>query len=132
MTMKSVAVTYKAPPGDAKVTEAFGHTFYDGKEETIEVDERVLAKLQGNRLFKVGEPQDADAKQADPEAEAAAAKAAKAADDAKAAAQGTSPPLRGAQHNPPVEADEEADEEASEEASEEGAAAEGRTFPKGR
>jgi len=55
---KSVSVTYRAPKGDAKVTEAFGHTFYDGKTETIEVDDHVLKKLQGNQVFEVGEPTD--------------------------------------------------------------------------
>jgi len=55
---KSVSVTYRAPKGDAKVTEAFGHTFYDGKTETIEVDDHVLKKLQGNQVFEVGDPTD--------------------------------------------------------------------------
>ena len=55
---KSVSVTYRAPKGDAKVTEAFGHTFYDGKAETIEVDDATLKKLRGNRVFEVSEPTD--------------------------------------------------------------------------
>lgn len=53
--MTEVTVTYKAPPGDSKVTEAFGYTFFDGKAEKIEVDERVLGKLQNNPHFTVGE-----------------------------------------------------------------------------
>lgn len=52
---KSMSVTYKAPPGDSKVVEVFGHTFYDGKSETITVDDRVAEKLQGNRHFICGE-----------------------------------------------------------------------------
>lgn len=89
--MKQVSVTYKAPPGDAKVTEAFGYTFFDGKEETIVVDERSLEKLQANRYFKCGEPQDAD-EAPDPEKERAEAAAAIAADKAKRAAQGLPTP----------------------------------------
>jgi hypothetical protein len=54
--MHSITVTYKAPPGEAKVTEAFGHTFFDGKPETIDVDDRVLGKLQHNKMFECGEP----------------------------------------------------------------------------
>jgi hypothetical protein len=100
MPMKSVSVTYKAPPGDSKVVEVFGHTFFDGKAETVTVDERVLAKLQGNQRFKCGEPTDAKETKEDPKAEEQAAKAAKAADDEKRAAQGFSPLLRGAQLNP--------------------------------
>jgi hypothetical protein len=64
---KSVSVTYHAPPGDSKVVEMFGHTFYDGKAETVEVDDRVLGKLQGNRHFECGEAKDApQPKKADP------------------------------------------------------------------
>jgi hypothetical protein len=57
--MKTLTVTYKAPPGDSKVTEAFGHTFYDGKPETITVDDRILGKLQNNATFECGEPSEA-------------------------------------------------------------------------
>jgi hypothetical protein len=52
--MEKVSVTYKAPEGDSKVIEVFGHTFFDGKAENIEVDERTLAKLKGNKLFDLG------------------------------------------------------------------------------
>jgi hypothetical protein len=93
-------VTYKAPPGDSKVTEAYGHTFFDGKAETVTVDENVLAKLRNNRHFKCGEPTEAKETKEDPKAEEQAAKAAQAEDDAKREAQGISPPLRGAQLNP--------------------------------
>jgi hypothetical protein len=57
--MKQVNVTYHAPRGDSKAVEVFGYTFYDGKQETIEVDDRVLGKLQGNPLFECGEAKDA-------------------------------------------------------------------------
>jgi hypothetical protein len=32
----------------------FGHTFYDGKAEEIEVDDNVLGKLKGISAFTVG------------------------------------------------------------------------------
>lgn len=60
--MTEITVTYTAPPGDSKVTEIFGHTFFDGKPETIEVDDRMLGKLKNHRQFTVGE----GAKPADP------------------------------------------------------------------
>ena len=63
--MHTLSVTYKAPPGDSKVTEVFGHTFFDGKPETITVDDRVLGKLKNHPLFKCGEPT-SDQPQADP------------------------------------------------------------------
>jgi hypothetical protein len=52
--MNKVTVTYRAPPGESKVTEIFGHTFFDGKAETIEVDDRVLTKLQSHAMFDCG------------------------------------------------------------------------------
>jgi hypothetical protein len=60
--MHKLTVTYKAPPHDNKAVEAFGHTFFDGKPEDVEVDDRTLAKLQGNRHFECGPPSDAPGK----------------------------------------------------------------------
>jgi hypothetical protein len=61
--MTKVSVTYHAPKGDNKVVEAFGATFYDGKAEEIEVNERMLAKLRGNTLFSIaGEKHEARSK----------------------------------------------------------------------
>jgi hypothetical protein len=57
--LKKLSVTYHAPKGDSKVVEAFGHTFYDGKAEEVEIEERTLAKLQNNRHFECGKPSDA-------------------------------------------------------------------------
>lgn len=108
--MKQVSVTYKAPPGDAKVVEMFGHTFFDGKQETVVVDDRTLAKLQGNKHFTCGEATDAADKPPDPEKEKAAAEAAKREDDAKKAAQGGPPPTRGAVLNKPEPEAEEKEE----------------------
>jgi hypothetical protein len=96
MPKKSVSVTYKAPPGDSKVVEAFGHTFYDGKAETVTVDEDVLEKLQGNKHFKCGEPKDAPDEKPDPAKEKAAEAAALAEENAKREAQG----------QPPIETDD--------------------------
>ena len=64
MTQK-LSVVYKAPPGDSKVTEAFGHTFYDGKPEDIEVDDATAAKIKANPVFQPGghpDPHDHDPK----------------------------------------------------------------------
>jgi hypothetical protein len=55
---KELSVTYHAPKGDSKVVEAYGSTFHDGKPETVVVDDRTLAKLQGNRHFECGEAKD--------------------------------------------------------------------------
>lgn len=55
MTQK-LTVIYKAPPGDSKVTEAYGHTFYDGKPEEIEVDDATAAKIKANPVFQPGGP----------------------------------------------------------------------------
>ena len=99
--MKQLSVTYKAPPGGSKVVEMFGHTFFDGKAETVTVDERQSAKLKGNSYFSCGEEKDVDPKPAEQDA-----KAAEAEDQAKLAAQGTSPPLRGAQINPPKDVED--------------------------
>jgi hypothetical protein len=56
--MPKITVTYKAPKGDSKVTEIFGHTFFDGKPESIDVDDREAEKLKGHPLFTVGEGHD--------------------------------------------------------------------------
>ena len=53
--MPKISVTYKAPKGDSKVCDNFGHTFYDGKPEEIEVSEAVAAKFKGNSNFTVKE-----------------------------------------------------------------------------
>jgi hypothetical protein len=53
MTQK-LSVIYKAPPGDSKVTEAFGHTFYDGKAEEIEVDDETAERIKTNPVFQPG------------------------------------------------------------------------------
>jgi len=103
--MKQVSVTYKAPPGDSKVTEVFGHTFFDGKEETIDVDDRTLAKLQGNKNFKCGEPTDAADKPADPEKEKAEKERIEREEADKKAAQTPPGPGRGYVH--PIEPEEE-------------------------
>jgi hypothetical protein len=52
--MKKVSVTYHAPKGDSKVVEIWGHVFYDGKAEEIEVDDDTLKTIKGNRFFECG------------------------------------------------------------------------------
>ena len=52
--MPKLTVVYKAPPGDSKVTEAFGHTFYDGKPEDIECSDEVAEKIKANPVFQPG------------------------------------------------------------------------------
>jgi hypothetical protein len=51
--MAKINVTYHAPKGDSKMATLFGHTFYDGKAEEVEVDDSVVAKFKGNPLFSV-------------------------------------------------------------------------------
>jgi len=63
---KRMTATYHAPPGDSKVVEAFGHTFFDGKSEQVDVPDHVAEKMRGNRHFECSEPQDAKPKVAPP------------------------------------------------------------------
>jgi hypothetical protein len=51
--MTKISVTYHAPKGDSKMATIFGHTFYDGKIEEIEVNDATLAKLKGNSAFSI-------------------------------------------------------------------------------
>jgi hypothetical protein len=53
--MNKVSVTYHAPKGDSKVVEIWGHVFYDGKAEEVEVDDDTLKTMKGNRFFDVKE-----------------------------------------------------------------------------
>jgi hypothetical protein len=53
MTQK-LSVVYKAPPGDSKVCEAWGYTFFDGKPEDIEVSDEIAEKIKSNRNFAPG------------------------------------------------------------------------------
>lgn len=59
--MKKLNVTYKAPQGDSKVVEAFGHTFFDGKAEEVTVEDAIAERIMNNRLFHCGKATDADA-----------------------------------------------------------------------
>lgn len=60
--MKKISATYRAPSGDSKVTEAFGHTFFDGKPEDIEIDDVLAVSLLGNQHFECVEQKNADPK----------------------------------------------------------------------
>jgi len=51
--MPKVSVTWKTNPGDAKVCEGWGYTFFDGKAEDIEVDDATLDTIKQNRQFTV-------------------------------------------------------------------------------
>lgn len=50
--MPKVSVTYKAPPGESKMTEMYGHTFYDGKPEEVELTEEQAEKIKNNPMFQ--------------------------------------------------------------------------------
>jgi hypothetical protein len=52
--MPKLSVVYKAPPGDSKVTELYGHTFYDGKAEEVEVTDEQAEKIKANPVFQPG------------------------------------------------------------------------------
>jgi hypothetical protein len=108
--MHKVSVTYRAAPGESKVCEMYGHTFYDGKAEDVEVDDETLARLQSNRVFECGKP--SEVKEGEPkkmtDAERKAANdAALAQENAKRAAQGM-PPLEDPSHPKSGEAGKEA------------------------
>lgn len=75
--MKKATVTYSAPPGDSKVVEMMGYTFFDGKATEVVCDDFQIEKLEGNKHFKVSGVQDHDE-------QAAAEKASKEAKDKEA------------------------------------------------
>jgi hypothetical protein len=52
--MQKLSVIYHAPPGDSKVLEMHGHTFFDGKAEDIEVSDEVAEKIKKNPVFAPG------------------------------------------------------------------------------
>jgi hypothetical protein len=54
-------VTYHAPPGDNKVVETRGLTFYHDQAQQLDTDEHAdfLAKAQGNPHFEVSMPEEA-------------------------------------------------------------------------
>lgn len=58
--MKKATVTYSAPPGDSKVVEMMGQTFFDGKGTEVVLDDFQIAKLEGNKHFKLSGVQDHD------------------------------------------------------------------------
>jgi hypothetical protein len=65
--MKEATATYHAPKGDSKVVEMLGHTFYDGKPETVVLDDLLMATLQGNQHFECSEPKEHKPDRAQPE-----------------------------------------------------------------
>jgi hypothetical protein len=54
--MPKITVVYKAREGDNKAIEAFGHTFFDGKPEEIDVSDEVAEKIKKNPVFNPGGP----------------------------------------------------------------------------
>jgi len=107
--MQKATATYVAPPGDSKVVEMGGVTFFDGKPVELNSydHEHLIAKLTGNKHFDVkvekddgvaptvakkrGRPSNADiaaakeaAAKAEEDAKTAAAKAKEAKADAEA------------------------------------------------
>lgn len=100
--MQKATVTYRSPPGDNKVTEMGGVTFFDGKSVEINSydNPHLLSKLQGNQYFDVqvskddnqpppkvkrGRPSNADIAAAKEAAEQAEREAKAAKDKAEAA-----------------------------------------------
>lgn len=53
--MKKATATYVAPPGDNKVVEMGGVTFFDGKPVDLNTDDHghLISKLPGNQHFDV-------------------------------------------------------------------------------
>ena len=69
--MKKLSVTYKAPKGDSKVVEAWGHTFYDGKAEQVTLSDEFYEEATGNRFFELGKVTDVTPQEAEAEKEKA-------------------------------------------------------------
>lgn len=116
--MQKATATYRAPPGDAKVCEMGGVTFFDGKPVELNSYDHahMIAKLPGNPHFDItigeddkkpptvekkrGRPSNADiaaakaiAEQTEADARAALAKAKEAKADADAIMKDTTKPL---------------------------------------
>lgn len=53
--MQKATVTYRSPPGDNKVVEMGGITFFDGKSVEINSydNPHLISKLQGNQYFDI-------------------------------------------------------------------------------
>jgi hypothetical protein len=51
---QKLSVIYKAPPGDSKVLEIFGFTFYDGQSQDVEVDDETAERIKNNPVFRPG------------------------------------------------------------------------------
>ena len=56
--MKKVSVTYHAPKNDSKTVDAWGHTFFDGKPETVTVSSEFYNEMINNRFFELGKATD--------------------------------------------------------------------------
>jgi hypothetical protein len=60
--MRKATATYVAPPGDSKVVEMGGVTFFDGQAVDLNTDDHahLIDKLPGNKHFdiEVGEEED--------------------------------------------------------------------------
>lgn len=50
--MPKATVTYYAPKGDSKVCEVFGHTFFDGQSQEVDLPQAQLDKLANNATFQ--------------------------------------------------------------------------------
>jgi len=74
--MKKVSVTYHAGKGETKVVEAWGHTFYDGKPETVTVSDEYYNEMTGNRFYELGKATDVSEAEAEKEKTAVAEKSA--------------------------------------------------------
>ena len=74
--MKKVSVTYHAGKGETKVVEAWGHTFYDGKPETVTVSDEYYNEMTGNRFYELGKATDVSEAEAEKEKTAAVEKSA--------------------------------------------------------
>ena len=75
--MKKLSVTYHAAKGEAKVVEAWGLTFYDGKVEEVTISDEYYNEMVGNRFFELGKATDVAASDAEKEKQ----KAERAAED---------------------------------------------------
>jgi hypothetical protein len=81
--MKKATATYVAPPGDNKVVEMGGVTFFDGKPVDLNTDDHghLVSKLPGNQHFDVEVGEEEASPKRKPGRPSNAEKAAEAAKD---------------------------------------------------
>jgi hypothetical protein len=94
-TMRKATAIYHAPPGDSKVVEMCGVTFFDGQSVELNSDDNphLLLKLPTNKFFEIEIGEDDQKKKVGRPSNADKAAAAAAAPKADAPAKDAAPPV---------------------------------------